>query len=283
MEIGVKGRKFQFENEVRNHKKIRNSFLKLAKEIFALDFNPWYEQGYWTENYKPYVILDGDEVVANISVNQFHSTMENENIHLIQLGTVMTQESYRNLGLSRWLMEYILKEWKDTGIFLFANDRVLDFYPKFGFEKRQECQFVMENTKLKLAEKLEVTSLEDLKFIESAYGLGNRNAKFPMEGNFGLLMFYLTGPLKESIYRKDGGMIIADLNEHETILYDMFGNIELEDIIERDQENSSVSLGFTPKDGSGLTKKILQEDDTTLFVKNMKLTQDCMFPLLSRA
>ena len=39
-------------------------------------------------------------------------------------------------------MEWILQNWSDRcdGIYLFANDTVLDFYPKFGFLPAEEAQ-----------------------------------------------------------------------------------------------------------------------------------------------
>ena len=54
----------------------------------------------------------------------------------------MTDEKYRNRGLIRQIMEEIDKDYSEIvdGIFLFANDEVLDFYPKFGFQKSGEYE-----------------------------------------------------------------------------------------------------------------------------------------------
>lgn len=55
----------------------------------------------------------------------------------------MTAPAYRNRGLSRRLMEAVLSDWRTQcdGIYLYANDTVLDFYPKFGFLKAEEYGF----------------------------------------------------------------------------------------------------------------------------------------------
>ncbi|MGE7624770.1 GNAT family N-acetyltransferase [Viridibacillus sp. NPDC096237] len=68
----------------------------------------------------------------------------------VQLGTVMTDEHYRNQGLSRVLMETVLDEWKDKCdmFYLFANDSVLDFYPKFGFVPVDEYEATTKVSKI---------------------------------------------------------------------------------------------------------------------------------------
>lgn len=55
------------------------------------------------------------------------------------LGTVMTHPDYRNRGLSRWLMERVLKEWGERGhaLYLYANDGVRSFYPGLDFKRRK--------------------------------------------------------------------------------------------------------------------------------------------------
>ena len=57
----------------------------------------------------------------------------------------MADENYRNKGLIRKLMDTILKEYEGYDlIYLFANDSVLDFYPKFGFKRVIEGKYKMD-------------------------------------------------------------------------------------------------------------------------------------------
>ncbi|MDA2704882.1 GNAT family N-acetyltransferase [Bacillus cereus] len=58
----------------------------------------------------------------------------------------MTHPDYRHQGLATKLMNHIIKKYeKDYDfIYLFANDTVLEFYPKFGFEKVQESSFSLK-------------------------------------------------------------------------------------------------------------------------------------------
>lgn len=85
--------------------------------------------------------------MANVSVNIIDIEIQEQVKRYIQIGTVMTDCNYRNKGLSRKLMDKILQDWKDKcdAIYLYANDSVLDFYPKFGFIKAMEYQYSKNN------------------------------------------------------------------------------------------------------------------------------------------
>ena len=54
----------------------------------------------------------------------------------------MTHPAYRNRGLIRAIMDYIRAEYAACdGLYLYASDNVLSFYPKFGFMKAPETRF----------------------------------------------------------------------------------------------------------------------------------------------
>lgn len=130
----------QIIKNYRDNENLRHSFNELAEQTFGLSFEGWYRSGYWRENYIPYSIVDADRVVANVSVNITDMRMEGKLRRLIQLGTVMTEESCRNQGLIRRLMQEIEADYgaRADGMYLFANDGVLDFYPRFGFRPVKE-------------------------------------------------------------------------------------------------------------------------------------------------
>ena len=93
---------------------------------------------------QPYVLLDGGTVVASIAVNRMQTMWRGKGRSYIQLGTVMTDPQYRKQGLSRCLMEQVLRDYCRScdAVYLFANDSALDFYPRFGFERAVEYQFI---------------------------------------------------------------------------------------------------------------------------------------------
>lgn len=88
-------------------------------------------------------MVNDDEIIANVSVNIMDMKWGGGIKHFIQLGTVMTEKQYRNQGFIRRIMDEIEADFagKTDGMYLFANDRVLDFYPKFGYHKAVEFQY----------------------------------------------------------------------------------------------------------------------------------------------
>lgn len=124
----------------------KESFNELAKIVFGLDFKKWYEKGCWNDKYICYSYVDGEKVIANASINKMTLVSSGKEYKAIQVGTVMTHPDYRNQGLSRKLMNHIIEKYEQEYdfIYLFANESVLDFYPRFGFGKVQESSFSLK-------------------------------------------------------------------------------------------------------------------------------------------
>ena len=293
----INGKEYIYTNEVRNNPFIRQSFNKLAKKIYGLDFEGWYQNEFWKENYIPYVLIDEDKVVSNVSVNIIHTNYRNEEKLFIQLGTVMTDECYRKQGLSRWLIANILDEWKEQcdALYLFANDTVLDFYPKFGFVKEQEYQaigtVVYREAEIR---RLDMDSDSDRKLLYEKYALSNQFSDLTMESNTGLLMFYCSQFMKENVYYlpKYDLVVVAEYDTNKLICYDVFGSADviLQEILSvMANEDTQVSmLGFTPKGKDDFFFDKVNAEDTTLFWCSEKENIFChdvklMFPLLSHA
>lgn len=292
-------KEFKFVKAYQNHDALRQSFNDLAEKTFGLNFEDWYQNGFWSENYIPYSMADGDEVVANVSVNIINVMWNGEKKHFIQLGTVMTREEYRNQGLIRRLMQEIEKDYgeKAEGMYLFANDSVLSFYPKFGFEKETEYQYSKEvhpkgartALQIPMKEKKDWDKLEQV--IKSSANYSN----FEMIDNVQLIMFYVTKFMQENVYYIEtlNIYVIAEIEEGNLLIHAVYANTPvditiLDSVIEAfGKEIRNVTLGFTPMDVKGYTIREIQENDTTLFVKGKSLTglnkHKIMFPTLSHA
>ncbi len=136
---------FIIEKNVRDNPKLRQSFNRLALQTWGFDFEDWYQNGYWGTRYIPYAMVCQGQVVANVSVNLMTFAGPDGIHRYIQLGTVMTSPEYRLRGLSRRLMEEIDRDYegKAEGFYLFANDSVLDFYPRFGYRAVKETGYSM--------------------------------------------------------------------------------------------------------------------------------------------
>jgi predicted acetyltransferase len=97
-------------------------------------------------------------VVANVSVNKMEFIANEKSEKYLQLGTVMTEKKYRNRGFIKTIMQEIEKDYYDIidGIYLFANDSVLEFYPKFGYKKSTEYQYSKVISDIQMMRFLEV-------------------------------------------------------------------------------------------------------------------------------
>jgi len=142
-------KKYELVSDYRNNESLKESFNALAIRTFELDFRGWYNKNYWNDKYIPYSFLDEDKIIANASVNKMSIIINGKTYRAIQIGTVMTDENYRNQGLAKQLMQHIMKQHENTCdfIYLFANDTVLDFYPKFDFTRLNESEFSLNLSK----------------------------------------------------------------------------------------------------------------------------------------
>ncbi|MFZ5967086.1 MAG: GNAT family N-acetyltransferase [Bacillota bacterium] len=295
-EYNINGHTYNFINAVKENEQERKSFNLLAHNTFGIDFEQWYQNGYWGNDYIPYVLLDGDVVVSNVSVNIINTRWKDQAKLYVQLGTVMTDKEHQGKGLNRWLMEKVLADWKDKSdtVYLFANDSVLDFYPKFGFEKASEyqCQKTI-NKKDGTVKKLDMSLAYDRRLLLDTYKFSNPFSALPVENNDGLLMFYCTKFMQENVYyiEEFEAIVVAEYDDEKLVCYDIFcqNKYTIDDILctMAEENTETVIFGFTPKQMKNCKIVKLQKEDTTLFVlkgkENLFVENQLMFPLLSHA
>lgn len=281
----------------RSQNDLRHSFNELAGKTFdGLNFEAWYQNGYWGDRYNPHSIVVNDKVIANVSVNFIDFMWNGQLKHFIQLGTVMTEESFRNQGLIRRIMNEIDQQYGQTvdGFYLFASDSVLDFYPKFGFRKAKEYCYTKP---FSTSQKCSVTQVpmqnkEDWNKLTSAMEQSILYSRFAMINNDNLIMFYITGFMHENVYydHKHDAYVIAEIEDHTLFVYNIFSQKECppDDIYASfGSDIHKIALGFTPLDNTGYTISEFREEDCTLFIKGEAFDvfeQDqLIFPTLSHA
>lgn len=285
----------------RNDPVLRKSFNELAGKTFDIDFEDWYQNGYWGENYDPYSIVMDGKVVSNVSVNHMEFLWHGERKYFIQLGTVMTDESYRNRGFIRQIMEEIERDYekKSDGFFLFANDSVLDFYPKFGFRKSEEFQYSQKFTATaasaagqKTVEQIPMRGKAAWALLEDAIRKGIPHSSFEMVNNRELILFYVTKYMQENVYyhKELDAYVIAEIEGGSLLLHNIFspGPVDIGQIVKSFGHGiRQVRLGFTPVNRGGYTEEPLKEEDCTLFVKGKGFESfeldKLMFPTLAHA
>ncbi|MDF2938888.1 MAG: family acetyltransferase, partial [Paenibacillaceae bacterium] len=128
----------QLVSHYRDNDNLRLSFNRLAHETFGIDFEGWYQKGAWDSSYTCYSFAAGEKIVANVSVTAMTLLLDGRAQPSFQIGTVMTHPDYRGQGLFKALMEEALTplEKQDNSLtFLYANESVVNLYPKLGFQR----------------------------------------------------------------------------------------------------------------------------------------------------
>ncbi|WP_026498870.1 GNAT family N-acetyltransferase [Butyrivibrio sp. WCD2001] len=262
------------EKNYRNNEALRASFNKLAEKTFGLNFENWYQNGFWQDNYIPYSIVNDGEVVSNVSVNACNMNYKGKTVKLIQLGTIMTDPDHRGKGYARMLMEEVMKDYEEKvdGIYLFANDSVLNFYPRFGFHEAKEYQYSKEVSIIgeNKAKMIALNGKDDFDKAVRILDTRSQNAELYMIGNTGLYMFYLSQFMTENLFYIEDcdSYAVAELEDDTLILHTIIGEGSVDEVITSfGSQVKKVVLCFTPKDVSGFEKSELHEEDTTFFVK----------------
>jgi predicted N-acetyltransferase YhbS len=287
-----------FEKGYKDNVALRNSFNELALQTFGIEFETWYQHGFWTEKYQPYSYIDQGKVVANVSVNLLNLVINGECVKAVQIGTVMTHPDYHHKGLSRKLMEIVLEDFKHVDlIYLFANQTVLDFYPKFGFNAVDEVQYLMNYDFKPMDQsgitKLDGTNQEDLSFIYSlAENRKSVSRIFGTEGSAELLMFYCIMVFSQDLYffEDEKALVIFQQEDDMIHLYDIVSTeeVKLQSIINQiaSQETRKIVFHFHVENQELLLWDEKYQSSNVLFVKNLtnvRLPEKFKHPMTSQA
>ena len=276
MEYNINGRTYSFHKNYQKDSCLRQSLDILTQRTFGgLSLEKWYEKGFWSDKTVPYTLFDGHKAVANILVIRYEFSIEGKTKKYIQLSTVMTDKEYRKQGLLRFLMEKVFEDWKTNcdGIYLYANDSVLDFYPRFGFMKEKEYQQSIPITGKKSAiRKLDMSDRNDFNVLLDLCKQPNPFSRIDMSKNFELVMFHAMMDKKDHIYYLEeyNVIVMAEQQNNTLICYDIYGCTDavLTEILSKvaDLSCERAQLLFTPKHPEFGVSSAYEEEDTTLFV-----------------
>lgn len=295
---------FTFVKDYKNNAALRKSFFELAKSTFDISFEGWYEQGFWGEGYIPFSFVEGEKVIANASVNVLELVINGAKKKAIQIGTVMTHPDYQKRGLSANLMNKVIEEFEDKVdlMYLFANETVLEFYPKFGFKPVEEHIFSIDfpldfptDSSMNLTNftpspfeqthirKLDVSQPEDLRLITKfASERLPVSQRFGTNNTKGIVMYYCLNVFHDHIYYLENEDVIAIFSKENNHM-DIFDIISLNEMNESNIQNILATIGgndtvkatfhFTPDyKGIELNSEIINDG---LFVR---ATGDNVYP-----
>ncbi|WP_160139726.1 GNAT family N-acetyltransferase [Chryseobacterium sp. c4a] len=279
--VSINNQNYILHLQYQDNEKLRLEFNRLTKKVWNFDFENYYQSGFWDDSCILYSLFDGDTIVSHITISLFKSNIDGKPKNFIQLGTVMTDESYQKKGLSRFLMEKFLHDFKGKhdGIFLFANETVLDFYPKFGFTPTKEFEAfqAIENLDLSIPHKkrkLELDEDNDLKLFEELVEQSVSNTMFPTKNKSITFFYCYANPemgYKNSIYFLEtlNCAVIIEIQDKTLHIVEVFSpeQVNLNHVIAAFDgiPFDEVVLGFSPKQND-FQYRLWKDDDVQLFV-----------------
>ena len=284
---------YQFVKDYKENKMLRESFSRLVKETFGIDFAKWYDAGGWNRHYIPYSFSYDNRIVANVSVNTMQLMILGELHKAIQIGTVMTEENHRGKGLASRLMEQVLEDFDEeySIYFLAADEKAVPLYKRYGFSPIKTERFILDTSSYRKREKPlipEKISIEDLlEFKRNSLPL---STKLSAIGDEHILVFYYVHGFDHFIYKlPDSILVLFEVEGNELHLYDVFSKKEYDliDIIEKilPEDTEKVIFHFTPDgDLEGLSTE--EDPEAGWMIRNigkLELPENLAFPDISKA
>ncbi|WP_271001878.1 GNAT family N-acetyltransferase [Listeria seeligeri] len=289
---------YQLISDYKDNELYRKTFNDLAESTFDINFEEWYKQGFWNDKYVCYSYLDKNKVIANVSINKMDLIYQGNDYRALQIGTVMTHPDYRNQGLAQELINHVISKYEQDYDFfyLFANNTVLDFYPKFGFERVEESSFTVDATSLKkrnyIIKKLNPDDESDFQLISRI--VSNRvplSSILDVKNSEDLLMFYLLIALRDAIYYIEelDAIVLYEQEEEDLYVLDIISTKKL-DIVEvlgflANKKIETIHVSFTPEKNKYIDAAYIIETEDMLFMRPNLFTADpyFLFPATSHA
>lgn len=236
---------------------LRHALNELAKKTFWIDFEDWVTSGYFEGDYIPYSFMENGKIISNVSANRMTFLQNGVERNYIQIGTVMTDESYRRQGLAKKLIDHVVKKYKDNcdGFYLFANLEALEFYDQCGFSRVTEYRYEVKEEFCKRrseGERFMPVNTADGKMKQKYMDMirhSTVNSSMEQINKFGLQMFY-TADMENVCYAKDMDCFIVAETEGDTLFLQSIiceNQVALSDVLCRmSGEYHECRLGFTP-------------------------------------
>ncbi|HEM1914046.1 TPA: GNAT family N-acetyltransferase, partial [Listeria monocytogenes] len=206
--------------------------------------------------------------------------------------------NYRGQGLAKNLLNHVIAKYEDQYdfLYLFANDTVLDFYPKFGFERIEESSFTVDACNLKKkASKLKKLNPDNKTDFQLISRIVSKRAPLSnildVKESEDLLMFYVLIALKNELYYLEELDVIVLMEQEGTDLYvlDILSTKKL-DVVEvlsylSTKKIETIHLLFTPEKSKYIDAAYIIETEDMLFVRPNVLTSEnyFLFPATSHA
>ena len=274
-------------------------FFRFIREIFpratGMSWDLWEKYFGWDDRYEVLaLVLDGG-LVATMGRTRMRLVVDGEERAGIQLGAVATRADLRGRGLARALMGWMTEELEhpDQPVILFANDSVLEFYPRFGFRRVMQTRFV---AKAPIRPAGNPVKPFDIANPGDRARLAALAARAPVSGwRFGardyysILLWHLTNRPHRAFWLEDlDGWIATETKDERLMILDAIANRPrpLREILPCviDRPIAEATFGFDPEAlWPAADLNLSAETDHPLFVRGLDLADGPLrFPDLAQ-
>jgi len=272
---------------------LQTAFCDYVPQVFrSVDFRRWWGWGEWNDDYRAFAVLEDGRVVANASVMRMRLRLEGHEVEAFQLGAVGCVPSHRGRGLSRRVMTAALDACGDAPVLLFANPKVRQFYPRFGFEPWPQTLFAATHEAVPEGPPAPTLDLEDAKVRADLATLSREG--LPVTERFGardyatIASWYAANGFARPLRRLGAdAWVFADVEGDTLYLDDIFARepFDLRAQVPRliDRPIRYIRFGFTPERWWPGAVKAGEDLDADLFVRKPSLSRKPhRFPVLAR-
>lgn len=275
------------------NKKQVHEYLNFIFQVFpGAKFLEWWERGFWGSSYIPFSIFESGKIISNVTAALMEVIISGEKYKAVQLGAVGTLPEYRNKGLSRILMEYVLQKYGSEAklFFLFANENVLKFYPRFGFKPVSEKLFLLDsNIPLSnySARRLDLKNFKDYRFLLDRINERDKLTEVFGAENYGsITMWHIFNSYKNNLFylEEEDAIFIKTEKKNEMhirdVIYRKPGKIfkNLSKIIESDSIER-IYYYFPPDRQAYPFNKTVEHQSHLFISNNIELKSDMLkFP-----
>lgn len=275
------------------------SFNELAFSTFDTDLTEWLQKGYCEDTHIPFSYIYENKIIANASANITRFSINDLTYNTVQISTVMTHPNFRNRGLARTLIEKIIETYeKESDFFyLYANETVLNFYPKLGFEKKPDYSFTISKPVTSATSNYRLRRLNMKDSIDFSFTQKRINQRhiasgsMNIENNTSILYFHLLIELDDIIYyiKEEEMIVIFEIEGTTFHLYDIIATkpFDLKSLLSKIISKSIKTVHFhfeVKADNLAIAKKEIHSNDDVLFTKRAlkPIPKELYFPLTAR-
>jgi len=252
--VGGKKMDYKFIKDYKNNTELRQSFNTLATETFGINFEKWYQGGYWNDHYICYSYVLDNAVVSNVSLSTMRLLMDGEIKNVIQIGTVMTDPKHRRKGLALDLMKKIFEDYDSEYDFYFlaADAEAVPLYQKCKFKSVDNYKHVIDVSKYDLTLKtpLKTVSVEGATILQHKLESKSLTSKLWALDAEHVFMFYYTLGFNNNIYKVEDQFVILEIEDNILHLYDVLSKhpVDLNQLIKKitPEGINQVVCHFTP-------------------------------------